>query len=227
LPVRAGGTVAIMGTAAHVCACAAALLGSAAAQCVDDGAWRFNGLTCATFVGVGGPGAASCGAAWASGVAGDGSAQTAYEACQVTCSNTECALPPCRDDAAWRFNGLTCATFVGVGGPGVASCGAAWASGVARDGSAQTAYEACQVACGNVDTCEPGPPALGFLPPQTCEDFGDLQAWLEPVNVQCCDDPAEDCSSGAPATCDEECARFLLPFQASVRTSLAWQPPYA
>ena len=57
-----------MGTAARVCAYVATLLGSAAAQCVDDGAWRFNSLTCAAFVGICGPGAASCGAAWASGV---------------------------------------------------------------------------------------------------------------------------------------------------------------
>ena len=32
------------------------------------------------------------------------------------------------------------------------------------------------------------------------------------VNLECCNDKTEDCSSGAPATCDAGCAAIFLPF---------------
>ena len=40
----------------------------------------------------------------------------------------------------------------------------------------------------------------------------DLQARTQAVNVECCDEPEEDCSSGRPTTCNIGCARVLLPF---------------
>ena len=43
----------------------------------------------------------------------------------------------------------------------------------------------------------------------------EFQAMLEPVNADCCDEPAEDCSSGYPATCNVDCAAVLLPLQAA------------
>ena len=52
-------------------------------------------------------------------------------------------------DDAWRFNGMSCAAFVGAGGPGLGSCSAAWA----RGNNGQTPYEACEVSCGNVEAC--------------------------------------------------------------------------
>lgn len=65
---------------------------AAAAQCTDDAGWRFNELDCAGFVSDVGPGAATCAETWVSGTRGDGSSATAYEACQVTCGNAECAV---------------------------------------------------------------------------------------------------------------------------------------
>ena len=65
---------------------------AAAAQCTDDAGWRFNELDCAGFVSDVGPGAATCAETWVSGTRGDGSSATAYEACQMTCGNAECAV---------------------------------------------------------------------------------------------------------------------------------------
>ena len=63
----------------------------------------------------------------------------------------------CVDDPGWRWRGLDCAGFVGPDGPGVASCEAAWARGRAGDGSEQTPYDACAVACGNAEACADTP----------------------------------------------------------------------
>ncbi len=41
---------------------------------------------------------------------------------------------------------------------------------------------------------------------------GDLQGRTDATNDECCDEPSEDCTSGRPATCNENCARVLLPF---------------
>ena len=41
-------------------------------------------------------------------------------------------------------------------------------------------------------------------------DCADADARSAAVNAECCDD--EDCSSGAPDTCDAACARLLIPF---------------
>ena len=43
----------------------------------------------------------------------------------------------------------------------------------------------------------------------SCSDFDARSA---AVNAECCDEPAEDCSSGQPSTCNLGCARVLLPF---------------
>ena len=40
----------------------------------------------------------------------------------------------------------------------------------------------------------------------------DLQARTQALNEECCNEPAEDCSSGRPTTCNAGCARVLLPF---------------
>eukprot|EP01043_Picozoa_sp_COSAG02_P049847 COSAG02_NODE_5052_length_4692_cov_2.956238_2_plen_686_part_00 len=112
--------------------------------------------------------------AWGSGRGSDGTLRTAYEACQVSCDNIECAaLPPCVDDAGWQFDGLGgCAQFVSE--MGVERCRGEWTSGV--DG--RTAYEACQVSCANREACEapaaqppptttPPPPPRAPPPPPT------------------------------------------------------------
>ena len=61
----------------------------------------------------------------------------------------------------------------------------------------------------------PPPPA----PLQDCNDFGQLQQLLGPINAACCTS-AVDCSTGMPETCDASCATVLLPFSASCATFL-------
>jgi hypothetical protein len=43
-------------------------------------------------------------------------------------------------------------------------------------------------------------------------DQSDLQPRTRAVNMECCDEPSEDCSSGIPATCNAGCAAVVLPF---------------
>jgi hypothetical protein len=40
----------------------------------------------------------------------------------------------------------------------------------------------------------------------------DLDDRTKAVTDECCDEPAEDCSSGRPATCNLSCAHVLLPY---------------
>ena len=44
----------------------------------------------------------------------------------------------------------------------------------------------------------------------TPEDFASCSAV---VTAACCDEPSEDCSSGQPASCNEACARVLVPMR--------------
>ena len=48
-------------------------------------------------------------------------------------------------------------------------------------------------------------------------DFVDRTA---AVNAECCNEKAEDCSSGRPTTCNPGCARVLLPYFADCQASL-------
>ena len=65
-------------------------------------------------------------------------------------------------------------------------------------------------------TCPVAAPAPGPAPValQDCNDFGQLQTLLGPVNDACCTGIA-DCSSGMPNLCDATCGTTLLPFRAS------------
>ena len=54
-----------------------------------------------------------------------------------------------------------------------------------------------------------------------CSSLDEMNAALAPVNVECCDEPTEDCSSGYPATCNAGCAALLLPVQAACDDFLA------
>lgn len=56
----------------------------------------------------------------------------------------------------------------------------------------------------------PAPPSVELGP---CDNFGDLQTLVGPVNEVCCDEPSDDCSSGVPSTCDSDCGAVLLPFR--------------
>lgn len=56
----------------------------------------------------------------------------------------------------------------------------------------------------------PAPPSIELGP---CDNFGDLQTLVGPVNEVCCDEPSDDCSSGVPSTCDSDCGAVLLPFR--------------
>eukprot|EP01047_Picozoa_sp_COSAG01_P040859 COSAG01_NODE_3464_length_6063_cov_22.453219_2_plen_288_part_00 len=49
---------------------------------------------------------------------------------------------------------------------------------------------------------------------------GNLAARINAVNVECCNEPSEDCSSGAPATCNAGCAGVFLPFWADCGAQL-------
>jgi hypothetical protein len=51
----------------------------------------------------------------------------------------------------------------------------------------------------------------------TCSNFAGR---ISAVNIECCDEPREDCSSGAPATCNVGCAGVFLPFWADCRAQL-------
>lgn len=49
--------------------------------------------------------------------------------------------------------------------------------------------------------------------PSSClSDPGALARRVALANSECCNDKTEDCSSGAPATCDASCAAVFLPF---------------
>ena len=76
--------------AAAAAAAAAALLLplGLAPQCRDDEVWRFNGVSsCAEF--ADNPGAAFCAESWATGADSDNATVTAFEACEISCSNTD------------------------------------------------------------------------------------------------------------------------------------------
>ena len=49
----------------------------------------------------------------------------------------------------------------------------------------------------------------------------DVDRRSEALNGVCCNDSTEDCSSGAPSTCDDECAGVLLPFWSDCAETLA------
>ena len=46
-----------------------------------------------------------------------------------------------------------------------------------------------------------------------CSTADDFQSCSAQVNAACCDEPSEDCSSGQPASCNEACARVLVPMR--------------
>eukprot|EP01047_Picozoa_sp_COSAG01_P092341 COSAG01_NODE_23731_length_803_cov_9.666193_1_plen_167_part_00 len=46
------------------------------------------------------------------------------------------------------------------------------------------------------------------------------------VQAECCDDPSEDCSGGAPHTCNAGCAAVFLPFWADCGAQLGPNPQY-
>jgi hypothetical protein len=48
----------------------------------------------------------------------------------------------------------------------------------------------------------------------------DLVSRTNAVNVECCDEPTEDCSSGIPTSCNIGCARVVLPFFEDCSTAL-------
>ena len=70
---------------------------------------------------------------------------------------------------------------------------------------------ACEAEPGATGECEPGEGDC----PIPCSSMPEFQAVLDPVNKECCDEPAEDCSSGYPARCNDDCAAVLLPVQAA------------
>ena len=59
------------------------------------------------------------------------------------------------------------------------------------------------------------PTGGGGRPGPACTSNAELDAALEAVNAECCDEPTEDCSSGYPATCNADCAAVLRPLQAA------------
>jgi hypothetical protein len=55
----------------------------------------------------------------------------------------------------------------------------------------------------------------------SCSSNDEFAAAFAPVNVECCDEPTEDCTAGFPATCNAGCAALLLPAQAACDDFLA------
>jgi hypothetical protein len=70
------------------------------------------------------------------------------------------------------------------------------------------------VACSPEPEPEPEPEPTGSAGP-ACTSNAELDAALETVNGECCDEPTEDCSGGYPATCNTGCAAVLRPLQAA------------
>ena len=69
----------------------------------------------------------------------------------------------------------------------------------------------CQAALGGMEVVHQD--ACSGTP---CTDAAEFQGLLGPVNALCCDDPTEDCTSGVPSTCYEDCASVLLPLRNTV-----------
>ena len=102
------------------------------------------------------------------------------------------------------------------------------------------ARTACSLACGSCEAgpCSPSPCQNGgtcaeaaseevatgghrrLQGPEAGDGNGDstrctdsnLAARSAVVNAECCDEPTEDCSGGAPATCNSRCAAVLVPY---------------
>lgn len=84
--------------------------------------------------------------------------------------------------------------------------------------SNEAARSACPVACGacEPDICASSPCLNGGTCTQggdsaTCT-MSDLAERTADVTAECCDEPAEDCSSGQPASCNAGCASVLIPY---------------
>ena len=51
-------------------------------------------------------------------------------------------------------------------------------------------------------------------------DFAAMQANIQEINTNCCDETSGVCDSGVPATCDAKCAVFFVPFYSSCRRAI-------
>ena len=78
--------------------------------------------------------------------------------------------------------------------------------------------------------CDVWPPAdcshrraMQTSPPQMCSTQGELAARINEINQECCDEIGEDCSSGAPESCNIGCSVVVLDFwrdcQSTFKTS--------
>ncbi len=89
-------------------------------------------------------------------------------------------------------------------------------------------YQACNIGGGG--SGGPPPPAVAAgggggkpppppppLSPDTCLD---LSARAAELNVECCDEASEDCSSGQPVVCNVGCSAVVLPFFADCSGAL-------
>jgi hypothetical protein len=65
-----------------------------------------------------------------------------------------------------------------------------------------------------VSPTPPPSPSSGGGHRRAQQACGNFNARANAVNVRCCDEPTEDCSSGTPATCNAGCAALFLPFWA-------------
>ena len=81
--------------------------------------------------------------------------------------------------------------------------------------SSLTLHAAALIALLDVAAAQAGVYNGGVTGP--CTDFNELSERLPPLNIACCGGPGEDCSSGVPSFCDEECAAVLRPFMSVVR----------
>ena len=65
--------------------------------------------------------------------------------------------------------------------------------------------------------------AMQSSPPQMCSTQGELAARVNKINHECCDEIGEDCSSGAPESCNIGCSVVVLDFwrdcQSTFKTS--------
>ena len=57
----------------------------------------------------------------------------------------------------------------------------------------------------------------------TCHTLDQMASQTAAINVECCDEPSEDCSGGIPRTCNAGCAELFLPFWRDCRDMLGEQ----
>eukprot|EP01047_Picozoa_sp_COSAG01_P057686 COSAG01_NODE_6700_length_3538_cov_2.277406_3_plen_745_part_00 len=77
---------------------------------------------------------------------------------------------------------------------------------------------------GAVSSGGAGPGGNGHRRTQGSSSCANFNIRANAVQTECCDEPTEDCSSGAPSSCNANCAAVFLPFWADCGAQLTTNP---